>query len=1023
MTLAAFAERHARTIVVLAIALAAAGAVSGLSLPVGLFPQVSFPRVVVDLNAGSRPADQTALLVTRPVEEAIRTVPGVQDVRSDTTRGSAQISVDFGWGRDMIASTLLIDSAVSQVLRSLPSGTSYDVRRMDPTVFPIISYALQSDTLSPVALRDLAQYQIVPLLSSIPGLSRVDVQGGDTAEVEVLADPHRLAAYGLGMADLSQALAAGNVLQAVGQLQDRGKLFLVVADKSLSGRAQVADTIVRADATGVVRVRDLATVEDGVVPQWIRVVEDGKPAVLFNVYEQPDGNAVQIAGAVRRTLAGLELPQGVRMVNWYDQSVLVTQSAGSVRDAVLIGLVLAGLVLLFFLRSFRVTLIAVLIVPATLATSILVLSMLGLSFNIMTLGGIAAAVGLLIDDVIVMVEHIARRAGTETADGEVAGQAAVLPAAREFMQPLTGSSLATLIVFVPLGFLSGVTGSFSKALSITMASALAISYLMTAFVVPVLARQFIDFKRWRDPGQSGAGWLGRSHAWALDGLFRRPWILLVALAPLLVLGWFAYNGVPTGFMPAVDEGGFVLDYYTKPGTSLTETSREVGQIDALLRKTPEVETFSRRLGTGLGGDLGQSYHGDYFVRLKADHARATTDVMAAVLAEVQSQVPGVEIELAQLMEDLIGDLTAVPQPIEIKLYSADPAQLAGQAQKVADAVSKVSGVVEVKSGLKLAGDALDIRVDPVRAGLEAVTPDEVTQGVQAALTGTVATQLPQATKAVGVRVRLPDALNLRQMQLASLPLRASDGHVFPLDRVASLVPVTGQPQISRDNLQPMVAVTGRIEGRGIGAAVGDVTKVLAQPGLLAPGVRYELGGLYQQQQIAFAGLARVFAAALVAEFALLLFLYERFWPPIIIILCSLLSTTAVFTGLWLTGIELNITALMGMTMIIGIGTEMAIFYVSEYSQLAREMPLSDALRQASRDRLRPITMTTVAAILTLLPLAFAIGQGSAIQQPLAIAIIAGLLLQYPLVLLAMPVLISLTIRRSERQAPPSSQTG
>ena len=397
--------------------------------------------------------------------------------------------------------------------------------------------------------------------------------------------------------------------------------------------------------------------------------------------------------------------------------------------------------------------------------------------------------------------------------------------------------------------------------------------------------------------------------------------------------------------------------------------------------------------------------------------------MAAVLAEVQSQVPGVEIELAQLMEDLIGDLTAVPQPIEIKLYSADPAQLAGQAQKVADAVSKMSGVVEVKSGLKLAGDALDIRVDPVRAGLEGVTPDEVTQGVQAALTGTVATQLPQATKAVGVRVRLPDAPNLRQAQLASLPLRASDGHVFPLDRVAALVPVTGQPQISRDNLQPMVAVTGRIEGRGIGAAVADVTKVLAQPGLLAPGVRYELGGLYQQQQIAFAGLARVFAAALVAEFALLLFLYERFWLPIIIIGCSLLSTTAVFTGLWLTGIELNITALMGMTMIIGIGTEMAIFYVSEYTELAHGMPPRDALRQASRDRLRPITMTTVAAILTLLPLAFAIGQGSAIQQPLAIAIIAGLLLQYPLVLLAMPVLISLTIRRPEQEAQPSNPTG
>ena len=484
--------------------------------------------------------------------------------------------------------------------------------------------------------------------------------------------------------------------------------------------------------------------------------------------------------------------------------------------------------------------------------------------------------------------------------------------------------------------------------------------------------------------------------------------------PLLALGWVAYSHVPTGFMPSVDEGGFVMDYFTKPGTSLTETGREVAQVDALLRATPEVATFSRRLGTGLGGGLGESYHGDYFVRLKPNHARSTPAVMAAVLGEVQAQVPGVEVELAQLMEDLIGDLTAVPQPIEVKLYGPDPATLIPEAGKVAAAVSKVQGVVEVKSGVRLAGDALDLRIDPVRAGVEGATPDAVTQAVATALTGAVATQLPQAIKSVGVRVRLPGALGLREQGLADLGVRATDGHVFPLRRVASIVPVTGQPEISRDNLQPMYAVTGRIEGRGIGAAVADVQRVLARPGMLAPGTRYELGGLYKQQQIAFAGLARVFVAALIAEFILLLFLYERLWLPTIIIGCSLLSTVAVFTALWLTGVPLNITALMGMTMIIGIGTEMSIFYVSEYAELAREMPARRALREASRNRLRPITMTTLAAILTLMPLALAIGQGSALQQPLAIAIVAGLLLQFPLVLLAMPVLIGFTLPKADR---------
>jgi multidrug efflux pump subunit AcrB len=633
-----------------------------------------------------------------------------------------------------------------------------------------------------------------------------------------------------------------------------------------------------------------------------------------------------------------------------------------------------------------------------------------MSFNIMTLGGIAAAVGLLIDDVIVMVEHIARRAGALAENGSAIGNTAILPASREFLRPLTGSSMATLIVFVPLSFLSGVTGAFSKALSLTMAAALAISYLMTAFVVPVLAHHVMDFRRWHDPAASRKGKVAQAHARLLEGLFRRPWIILAALVPLLAIGWLGYSSVPTGFMPAVDEGGFVLDYYTPAGTSLTETSREIAEVDAILKETPEVATFSRRLGTGLGGDLGESYHGDYFVRLKAGHARSTPEVMASTLAEVQAKVPGVEIELAQLMEDLIGDLTAVPQPIEIKLFASDPAALIPQAQKVAAAVSKIDGVVEVKSGVKLAGDALDLKIDPVRAGLEGVTPDDVSRAVNGALTGTVATELPQSTKSVGVRVGLPDALQLREASLADLPIRAADGHVFPLHRVAQLVAVTGQPEISRENLQPMIAVTGRIEGRGIGAAVGDVQSALAQPGLLQPGTHYELGGLYQQQQIAFSGLARVFAAALIAEFVLLLFLYERLWLPIVIIACSLLSTTAVFTALWLTGVDLNITALMGMTMIIGIGTEMAIFYVSEFTELSRAMEPHQALREASQNRLRPIAMTTLAAILTLLPLALAIGQGSAIQQPLAITIIAGLLLQFPLVLLVMPVLIGLTLR-------------
>ena len=1004
MDIAHWVALHRRSILFLVTIVALAGVAAGFNLPVALFPHVDFPRVVVSLEAGDQPADQMAIAITRPLEQAVRTVPGVVNVRSTTSRGSAELSINFGWGDDMVAALLQVESAINQVLPELPTGTRFNVRRMDPTVFPVAAYSLVSDQQSGVALLDLAEYQLVPLLSSIDGVARVQAMGGALAEYRVEIDPEKLDAYGLNFSDVAVSLSASNVLQAVGRVEDHYKLYLMLSDTRIQSLKSIEQTVLRSGVDGLVRLDDIAHVYATVAPQWLRVTADGHDAVLVQIYQQPDGNTVQIVEGVKARLDSFreQLPEGVTIANWYDQSQLITQSASSVRDAIAIGVVLAALVLLVFLRSVKITLVAILVVPAVLASTMLLLNVLHMSLNIMTLGGMAAAVGLIIDDAIVMIEHIIRRLRESSVDMAPT----IREAAIEFTPPLAGSSAATIIIFAPLAFLSGVTGAFFQALSLTMASSLFISFLLAWLAVPLLAEHLLgqgDAEK-EDVGAVFRSVLRRYQA-LMQRLFRSPWLVTLGIAPLLVVGAIGYSQVGSGFMPYMDEGGFVLDYRAPAGTSLTETDRLLLQVESILRSDPSVETYSRRTGAQLGGGLTEANEGDFFVRLKPLPRPPIDEIMDTIRKRIEAEVPGLEVELILLMEDLIGDLTAVPQPIEIKLFGDKPEELMAVAPRVAEAIGQLDGVVDVQDGIVLAGDAISITVDRDKAALEGIDPDLVSRQLDAWFNGLVTTQVQENIKLVGVRVWVPLRERDKTTAIDSIWLRAADGHRLPLKRIASVAVETGQAQITRDNLKQMVAVTGRISGRDMGSAVAAVKQVMTQDGLLPAGMYYELGGLYQQQQIAFHGLIAVFLAALALVFLLLLYLYEEFAAALAILVSPLLAIAAVFAGLWLTGIELNITAMMGMTMIVGIVTEVSIFFFSEYHDLLQVIQdRQAALIQAGNNRLRPIVMTTMAAMLALLPLALALGQGSAMQQPLAVAIIAGLLVQIPLVVVVMPLL-------------------
>jgi len=999
-------QRHARSIWLSVFLVTLAGLVAATRLPVTLFPHIDYPRVVVSIDAGERDAEQMAADITRPAEIALREIPGVKQIRSTTSRGSAEVALSFDWGDDMVSATNATQGALATILPDLPAGTRFSVRRSDPTIFPVLGISLTSDKRDGVALAQMAQLKLRPVLSTVNGVAGVDVLGGANQEIEVEVDPARLQALGMTMTDVTAALGAANSVAAVGKIEDRHRLYLALVENRLSSEADIAAIPVKggmAAGAGVATLGQIATVRRAPAPTWTKVTSNGANAVLVNIRQTPTADAVALVKEVDARLKDVALPDDVKVSFFYDQSELVTGAANAVRDAILLGAVLAGLVLFLFLRSWRLMVITAALLPSVLAATCLALYALHMSFNMMTLGGMAAAVGLVVDDAVVMLEHLMRR--LQEAEHGKGERPSMLAAAREMARPLFGSTMATIVVFVPLAFISGVTGGFFKALAVTMVAALAVSLLYARYVLPIVAENWLTVKdaEAADKAEKFTGPMANGYGRVAARAFARPGLIAAVVAVLMVVaGGFALTHLQSGFMPVMDEGGFILDYKAKPGASLTDTDRLLRQVEKIVQETPEVSSYSRRTGVQLGGGLTEADEGDFFIRLKGGSRRDIEEVMAEVREKVQTEVPGLEIETAQLMEDLIGDLTAVPQPIEVKLFGDDPKQLEDSAGKVVEAMGKIDGVVEVASGLRVAGDGIIIKVDRAAATMAGLDPDIVAKQVETQIGGTVATQILAGEQVIDVRVRLPQELRQRTDALGALTIRAADGRAVALRSIASISIAAGQRQITREDLAPFIPVTARLEGKDLGTGMKDVQAAVA--GLHLPtGVRVDYGGLYAQQKQSFSDLTTVFIAALLLSALLLTLMFENWAFTGAVIATVLLSTTAVFFGLWVTGTELDISALMGLTMVVGMLTELAIFYLAEL--VPGERVDAASLLHAGKARIRPIVMSALIAILTLAPLALGMSRGAGLQKPLATAIIFGLAIGAPLVLTMLPTLV------------------
>jgi CzcA family heavy metal efflux pump len=997
-----------RRFVYLAVGLlSAAGIWSATRLPSAIYPELVFPRVTIVAQGSSLGARQVMFSIARPIEEAVSIVPGVRRVRTKAIRGAIETTIDFAPNADMVTALQLVQARVNQVRADLPPGLDIEVERMTPSLFPIISYNLEGG--EPAALYDLARYQIKPVVSRIPGVGRVDVQGQDVREIEVVADPARLVTAGLGYADLADAIRQATAVQAVGRVAQNYRQYLVITDQE----AHTAEDIGAVALPGGLRVRDVATVAMGTEDHVRAIAGDmGRPAALINITRQIGGNTVAIADSVARVMASFRpgLPAGVQLKPVYDQAMLVRDAVRSVRDAMLIGAALATLILLVFLRHGRITAISATSIPLTLAVTVFVMRLFGQTFNLMTLGAMAIAIGLVIDDAVVVTENIARHLRLSP-DREVA----IRDALQELIWPVTTSTITTVVVFLPLGMLQGVVGQFFKALSLTLTIAVLVSLLIALTIVPLLGEQFLTQPE--DTRESrgilarigrGIDGLAERYERALAGALHHARAVVLAAVLLVAAGLVVHRFVGTGFLPEMDEGAFVLDYFTPGGTALAETDRQVKVAERILAATPEIEGTSRRTGAELGLFATEQNTGDIVARLRpgGQRSRSVFEVIDDVRPRIESAVPRLHIEFVQILSDVVNDLAGNARPVEIKLFGEQLDTLEAYARRLEPGMEKVVGLEDLFNGVSEPNAELLLKVSEADAARAGLTPEQVGAAVGGPLLGVPAGEVRLDDRTVGVRVRAPDGVRYDPLRLGALPVMNSAHEPTPLSALATFAPAESRAQLFRENQQQMIAVTADVSGRSLGSVMQDVKAVLARTPPPA-GIRVELGGQYASQQEAFHALLVVLGLAAVSVVAVMVVQFESFTEPLIVLLAAPLSFVGAVLLLLITGTPLNVSSFMGLILLVGLIVKNGIILLDFTRRRMREdnLALEPAIREAARVRLRPILMTTLCTLFGLLPLALGLGAGSEMQRPLALAVIGGLTLSTPITLFAIPTLL------------------
>lgn len=987
---------------VIGILLLAGGFFAYRNLDTGLFPNITFPKIKVIADAGQQPVDKMMAAVTIPLENAIRRTQGLDYMKSTTSRGSTEISVFLNWNVDIDVARSQIELFINQAKANILPNTQFTIEKMNPSILPVMGYSLEGD-LSQVDLKVMAKYQIRPYLSATPGVSDIAVSGGRDKEYRITLKPQILKNMGISLTTIQDAVKNSNIIQSDGYLTDYNLMYLTLTDNSVKGLKDLQDLVIKNSPTRLIQLKDVADITVDAAKQYVKINANGKDVPLISVIKQPNANLIAVNDSIEKKVAELAhiLPKTVKMVPYYKQANFVNTSVKSIKDVLWVGLALAIIVVVIFLWSFSSSMVVLFTIPVSLSLTLIVLDGIGYTINIMTLGAIAAAIGLMIDDVVIIIEQI-YKIREENPDEGVAWCAR--EAISNLFPAMVGSSLSTLVIFIPFVMMTGVAGAYFKVMAFTMIIALACSFFVTWFMVPVLA---ILFSRKKSAGHKDEPKTKKAKKtkW-IHYILEKPWIGIAFAAVCVAIIVIIPSKLPSGFLPKMDEGSIILDFNSPPGTTLDETGRMLSIVNNILHDQPEVEAFSSRIGTQLGFFITEPNRGDYLIKLKASRSKTTTQVSDEIRTKIEAKLPQLTADFGEVITDMLGDLTSSVQPIQIKLFGDDKVKLHQISKKIASEVEKVRGTADVFDGILIAGPEIQLKPKVAMLAQLGLTPADFQLQLQTQITGTVVSTMIDGIRTIDIRMLYPNTYKTSVQDLRNTTILLPNGSSAPISQLADVVMQKGVAEVDRENEKTVAYITARLNNRDLGSTYADIKTKLKNLSLPA-NFHIEYAGSYQQQQQAFHELLIILASALLLVFAVILFLFRKIKVAAAIVFIAIFGVAGCFLSLFLTGTELNVGSYMGIIMIVGIIGENSIFTYQQYQQVEDDLPHDEKIENSIAARLRPLLMTIFAAIVALAPLALGIGAGAQMNQPLAIAVIGGMVFALPLLLIVLPTILKL----------------